>query len=103
MLFTVPTKATGIASTFPPPAGGVAAVPPQALNRSVPIVRTNTRKRIFFISASLFFIGLNCRYLSKIDLSPQLALVAIFAGRSRKRFKTLVLRDLHLSVIQKKA
>jgi hypothetical protein len=45
-------NATGMASTFPPPpvAKGVAAVPPQALSNSVPIIRTNRRKReIFFI------------------------------------------------------
>jgi hypothetical protein len=51
MLSIVPTKATGIGSTFPPAvlSVGVATTPPQALIRSVTIVRTNRKKRIFFI------------------------------------------------------
>jgi hypothetical protein len=55
ILSTIPTKATGIASTLAfslvAMGAGVAevAAAPQALRSSVPMVRTKVRKRIFFM------------------------------------------------------
>src|SRR5690242_7981939 len=102
MLSTLPRKATGIACTFTLPTPGVdVAAPPHALSTNVAMVRTITRKRIFFMVCLSFFDWFDCRHLSSPDTLAQSALVATPGGGGSKGIKTLVLSSLRLLVIQK--